>query len=112
MSCLLYTSLYETESFSFYSRKAFDAIRLPAQSPLRSPVVIANPLGEDTSVMRTTALPSIMDIVARNYNARAAECAVFEDATIYLPQGGPDELPREVETVVMAAYGPAWIFLP
>ena len=103
--------LYETESFSFYSRKAFDAIRLPAQSPLRSPVVIANPLGEDTSVMRTTALPSIMDIVARNYNARAAECAVFEDATIYLPQGGPDELPREVETVVMAAYGPAWDIL-
>ena len=103
--------LYETESFSFYSRKAFDAIRLPAQSPLRSPVVIANPLGEDTSVMRTTALPSIMDVVARNYNARAAECAVFEDATVYLPQGGPEELPREVETVVMAAYGPTWDYL-
>ena len=61
--------------------------------------------------MRTTALPSIMDVVARNYNARAAECAVFEDATVYLPQGGPEELPREVETVVMAAYGPTWDYL-
>ena len=38
-------------------------------------VVISNPLGEDTSIMRTTALPSMMDVVARNCNARAAECA-------------------------------------
>ena len=62
-----------------------DAINLPAGDALRDSVVISNPLGEDTSIMRTTALPSVMDNIARNYNARAAECAVFEDATVYLP---------------------------
>ncbi|MEI3014333.1 MAG: hypothetical protein V8T36_06090 [Ruthenibacterium lactatiformans] len=55
--------------------------------PLRNALVISNPLGEDTSIMRTTALPSMMDVIARNYNARAAECALFEDTTTYTPAG-------------------------
>lgn len=103
--------LYEIESFSFYSRKAFDAIHLPEHSRLREAVVISNPLGEDTSIMRTTALPSVMENIARNYHARAAECAVFEDATVYLPQGGPDVLPDEREQVVIAAYGERYHYL-
>ncbi len=111
LNTLVGYGLYEIESFSFYSRKAFDAINLPAGDVLRDAVVISNPLGEDTSIMRTTALPSVMDNIARNYNARAAECAVFEDATVYLPQGGPDVLPDERETVVLAAYGSRWDYL-
>ena len=69
--------LWECENFSFYSAKCFDQSNLPANDPLRNAVVISNPLGEDTSIMRTTALPSVMDVVARNFSARAAECAVF-----------------------------------
>ena len=111
LNTLVGYGLYEVETFSFFSRKSFDAINLPANDPLRNAVVISNPLGEDTSIMRTTALPSVMDVVARNYNARVAECAVFEDATVYLPHGGPDELPEEVESVVLAAYGPAYDYL-
>lgn len=111
LNTLVGYGLYEVETFSFFSRKSFDAINLPANDPLRNAVVISNPLGEDTSIMRTTALPSVMDVVARNYNARAAECAVFEDATVYLPHGGLDELPEEVESVVLAAYGPAYDYL-
>ncbi len=97
--------LYEAETFSFYSRKVFDLICLPEDDALRNAVVISNPLGEDTSIMRTTALPGLLDVIARNYNARAAECAMFEGATVYLPVRGADELPEEVETVVLAAYG-------
>lgn len=97
--------LYEAENFSFYSRKAFDMINLPADDSRRNAVVISNPLGEDTSIMRTTALPSMLEVMARNFNARAAECAMFEDATVYLPKQSPDELPDEVETVVITAYG-------
>ncbi len=111
MNALVGYGLYEIESFSFYSRKAFDAVNLPEGDVLRNAVVISNPLGEDTSIMRTTALPSVMENVARNYNARAAECAVFEDATVYLPQGGPDVLPDERERVVMAAYGARYDYL-
>ena len=35
--------------------------------------------------MRTTALPSVLEVVSRNWGARAAECAVFEQATEYTP---------------------------
>ena len=111
LNTLVGYGLYEVETFSFFSRKSFDAINLPQNDPLRKAVVISNPLGEDTSIMRTTALPSVMDVVARNYNARAAECAVFEDATVYLPHGSPDELPDEVESVVLAAYGQEYDYL-
>ncbi|WP_367925763.1 phenylalanine--tRNA ligase subunit beta [uncultured Ruthenibacterium sp.] len=111
LNTLVGYGLYEVETFSFFSRKAFDAINLPENDPLRNAVVISNPLGEDTSIMRTTALPSVMDVVARNYNARATECAVFEDATVYLPHGGPDELPDEVESVVLACYGQDYDYL-
>lgn len=111
LDALVGYGLYQTESFSFYSRKAFDAVHLPEGDKLRDAVVISNPLGEDTSIMRTTALPSIMEVVARNYNARAAACSVFEDATVYLPQGGPDVLPDEREVLVLAAYGESWDYL-
>lgn len=105
ISALIGYGFYEVETFSFYSRKAFDAIHLPENDALRTPVVISNPLGEDTSIMRTTMLPSIMEVVARNYNARAASCALFEHATVYLPRGDADTLPDEVATVALAAYG-------
>ena len=85
MNALVGYGMYEIETFSFYSRKAFDAVNLPENDPLRNALVISNPLGEDTSIMRTTALPSMMDVIARNCNARAAECALFEDTTTYTP---------------------------
>ncbi|MEG2595459.1 MAG: phenylalanine--tRNA ligase subunit beta, partial [Ruthenibacterium sp.] len=104
--------LYEIETFSFFSRKAFDAVHLPADDVLRHAVVISNPLGEDTSIMRTTALPSMMDVIARNYNARAAECALFEDATVYTPLGeSADVLPLETEKIVLAAFGTHYDYL-
>ena len=49
---------YGILTYSFISPKYFDKIALPADSSLRKTVVISNPLGEDTSVMRTTTLPS------------------------------------------------------
>ena len=48
----------EIETFSFISPSWYDKIRLPADDARRTCVVISNPLGEDTSVMRTTTLPS------------------------------------------------------
>lgn len=97
--------LYECETFSFYGKKAWDNINLPENDPLRRAVVISNPLGEDTSIMRTTAVPSLLDVVARNYNARVEDVAVFENATEYLPAENPDELPTENEKFILAMYG-------
>ena len=58
MNALVGYGMYEIETFSFYSRKAFDAVNLPENDPLRNALVISNPLGEDTSIMRTTRCPA------------------------------------------------------
>ncbi len=94
----------EIITYSFVSPSIFDQIRLPADSPLRNPMRIQNPLGEDTSVMRTTALPSMLDILSRNnaYHNKAAK--LYELAKIYLPVAG-QVLPEEPKILVMASYG-------
>ncbi len=102
--------MYECETFSFYSPKAFDMINLPENSPLRSAVLISNPLGEDTSIMRTTAIPSMMDVVARNYNARTEQVMLFENATEYIPNNDPELLPEEKDKFILAMYGPKYDF--
>ena len=84
----------EIATFSFISPKYFDKINIPANSKLRKAVTIMNPLGEDTSVMRTTILPSICEVLARNYNFRNAECSIFEVGNEYIPVDG-NELPDE-----------------
>ncbi len=111
LNLLVGCGMFEIETFSFYSRKCFDAVNLPENDPLRNALVISNPLGEDTSIMRTTALPSMMDVIARNYNARAAECALFEDTTTYTPNADPNQLPTETETLMLGAYGGKWDYL-
>ncbi len=103
--------LYECETFSFYSRKAWDNINLPADDPLRHAVVIMNPLGEDTSIMRTTAVPSMLEVVARNYNARLPEVALFENPTEYIPGESAEELPTEREKLILAVYGGRYDYL-
>ena len=94
----------QISTFSFVSPKYFDKINLPADSKLRNPVVITNPLGEDTSVMRTTIIPSICEVLARNYNYRNAECAIFELANEYIPVEG-EVLPNEPHRLGMGMYG-------
>ncbi len=84
----------EIETFSFISPKYFDKIALSESSKLRNTVTIMNPLGEDTSVMRTTILPSVLEVVARNYSYRNPECYVFELGNEYIPVEG-EVLPEE-----------------
>ncbi|MBR5409756.1 MAG: phenylalanine--tRNA ligase subunit beta [Clostridia bacterium] len=94
----------EVATYSFVSPKVYDKICLPENSPYRENIVISNPLGEDTSVMRTTALPSMLDVVARNYNNRNLKESFFEIAKVYNPRG-TEELPYEQLTLVLAEYG-------
>ncbi len=96
--------LYESCTFSFMSAKNYDKIRLHPEDQRRRSVVIANPLGEDTSVMRTTLLPSLLDCLARNYNRHGTPTGLFEIARVYLPKK-PDQLPDEPQRVAIAFYG-------
>ncbi|NLA72716.1 MAG: phenylalanine--tRNA ligase subunit beta [Clostridiales bacterium] len=95
---------FEIVTYSFFSPKAYDKILLPPHSEKRNSVTISNPLGEDTSIMRTTALPSLLDALSRNYNNRNKEAFLFELSALYKPNG-KDELPEETEALVAGMYG-------
>ncbi len=94
----------EIITYSFVSPSIFDMIRLPEDSPLRNTMRIQNPLGEDTSVMRTTALPSMLDILSRNNAYHNKQAKLYELAKVYLPQEGK-KLPAEPKFLLMGAYG-------
>lgn len=95
---------YEIATYSFVSPKTLDKINLPADSKLRKNVTIINPLGEDTSVMRTTTIPSMLDILSSNYNNRNEKACLFEISKEYLPVDGK-ELPDEPQRVTLGMYG-------
>ncbi len=105
-AALLSQGMHEIVTYSFFSPKAYDLIRLPEDSPQRRSVRIRNPLGEDTGVMRTTALPSMLEALARNYSrTRGGDCVrLYEIATEYLP-GSADKLPLEKQSVILGMYG-------
>ena len=79
----------EIATFSFISPKEYDKINLPKESPLRNSVVLTNPLGEDTSVMRTSIIPSVLDVLSFNYNNRNEKACLFEIAKALLLPGIP-----------------------
>ena len=96
--------LDQIQTFSFISPKYYDRIALAENSPLRNSIVISNPLGEDTSVMRTTALPSMLEVITRNCNFNNENVMLFENATVYIPTE-EGKLPDENKVVTLGMYG-------
>ena len=94
----------EIITYSFISPTYYDKIDLPKDSPLRDSLKILNPLGEDTSIMRTTTLPSMLEILTRNYNFRNKSAKLYELGRIYLPVEGHD-LPDEPKRLIFGTYG-------
>lgn len=95
---------YEISTFSFVSPKSMDRICIPADSRLRNAVTISNPLGEDTSVMRTSILPSMCEILSKNYRNKNLEVCLFENGSEYIPTE-PDKLPEEPMRLAIGMYG-------
>ena len=94
----------EVMTYSFVSPSSLDKIKVPADSPLRDNYRILNPLGEDTSVMRTTALPSMLGVLSTNLNRRNMEAKLYEMATVYKKQPGK-MLADERTVLTLGAYG-------
>lgn len=92
--------------YSFESPKVFDKLLLPKDSNLRKAVVIANPLGEDFSIMRTISLNGMLTSLATNYNRRNKDVRLYELGNIYLPKELPlSELPDERMQFTLGMYG-------
>jgi len=93
----------EIITYSFISPSYYDKIRMAEDDERRASLKILNPLGEDTSIMRTTILPSMLEIVTRNYNYRNKSVRLYELGKIYRPRA--DGLADEPKVLALGAYG-------
>ena len=94
----------EIITYSFISPTYYDKIRLPEDSPLWKSMKIMNPLGEDTSIMRTTVMPSMLEILTRNYNYRNKEAHLYELGRTYFER--EDGMADEPKHLSLGVYGP------
>lgn len=99
----------EIITYSFISPTYYDKIRWAADDPRRESFKILNPLGEDTSIMRTTTLPSMLEILTRNYNFRNKAVKLYEIGRTY-GLGGKDGLAIESKYLTLGTYGAGTTF--
>jgi len=97
--------LTEIETYSFISPRTYDLLAMKPDDPMRRSVVISNPLGEDTSVMRTTALGSMLETLVRNQAHRNESAALYEMARVYIADEDTSKLPEERTELVIGFYG-------
>ncbi|MGO1469207.1 MAG: phenylalanine--tRNA ligase subunit beta [Tissierella sp.] len=96
----------EVMTYSFISPKTYDKINIDKSSSLREYIKIINPLGEDFSIMRTTLIPTMMDLFSRNYNRSVKNAFAFELGNIFIPKNLPiEELPKEKKILSIGFYG-------
>lgn len=93
----------EIITYSFMSPTCYDKINLPKSSPLRDSLKILNPLGEETSIMRTTMLPSMLEILSRNYNYNNKSVKLYELGKVYFKRA--DGLADEPKRLSLGTYG-------
>ncbi len=92
---LVSNGYFEAITYSFESPSELDNLKIPEDSVLRRQVKISNPLGDDSSVMRTSMIPSMLRIAARNSSRGVQSAKVFESAFVYLPGEDVNVLPEE-----------------
>lgn len=95
----------EAMTYSFESPKVFDKLRLDEDDEMRKAIKIANPLGEDYSIMRTSLIDGMLTSLSVNYNRRNKKAALFELSNIYLSESiPPEKLPDERMTLCAGFY--------
>lgn len=94
--------LNEVMTYSFISPKAYDKINTKEDNYIR----LMNPLGEDYSVMRTTLIPNMMNLLSNNINKGIGSMYAYEIGSIFLAKELPvKELPEERKMVSLGLYG-------
>ena len=66
---------------------------------------ILNPLGEDTSIMRTTTLPSMLEILSRNDHYRNKAVRLYELGRTYFAKNDGSGMADEPKVLSLGAYG-------
>lgn len=101
---LIALGINEIQTYSFVSPKGVDMIKLNESSMKRNFVKLINPLGEENSVMRTTLIPNMIEVLVRNYNRNIPNAAAFEIGRVFLPVEN-EKLPMEPVSFVLGMYG-------
>jgi phenylalanyl-tRNA synthetase beta chain len=99
----LASGMFEIYTFSFASPDIFDKLGLAEDDYRRKSVKIRNPLGEDYSIMRTTALPDMIKVISHNSNRNVEKGAFYEMSHIYHPVDG--RLPLQKTVLTLGMYG-------
>lgn len=98
--------LNEIQTYSFVSPRIFDMIRMPEDSFMRRVVKLINPLGEENSIMRTTLMANMLEVLARNASRNVETAKAFEIGNIFMPKHIPvQELPIEKKVLSLGMYG-------
>lgn len=94
---LVACGLTEVITFSFVNPNVFDRIGLAEDDPRRNVLLLANPMNEDQKALRTTLIPNLLEVAARNFNRRVLDLSVFELGRVFWPaaDGSPNVLPEE-----------------
>ncbi len=108
---LVYSGYFEIYTYSFVSPKVFNSINAPDNSALRQAITLLNPLGEEHSIMRTTLLPNMLDVIGFNLNHKVGDLRLFETSAVYLPKKLPlEELPYENKRIAIGLCGDSMDF--
>ena len=78
----------EVLSQPFAATADFDRLQLPADDARRTALRLANPLSEDEPLLRTTLLPGLLRVLARNVGRGFADVALYEMGTVFRPRPG------------------------
>lgn len=100
---LLACGVDEILTYSFVSKRDLDRIHLPEDSYLRNQVALINPLGEEFSVMRSSLIPNVLDVLSRNFNRKNQSVRIFEMGSVFLPRA--NDLPIERKMLTVGIYG-------
>ena len=104
VNAMISLGLSEISTYSFLSPKQYDKLLLPPNHFLRNSIKILNPLGEETSLMRTTAITSMLEVLSSNYNHKNENAMLFELAKEYILNNNND-LPTEKIKLIAGFYG-------
>ncbi len=113
-STLVDTGLNEVLTYSFISPKAFAKLNLPADNSLCNVLPIKNPLSEEHSVMRTTLLPGLLDVLSKNQSRHANNMAIFETGLVFTPRRNEDggftqpEERKKLAAAIIGCSGSSW----
>lgn len=101
-----YCGFSQGMTYSFESPKVFNKLLLDADDKARQAITIANPLGEDFSIMRTLSLNGMLTSLSTNYNRRNKNVRLYELGNIYIAKSLPlTEQPEERMQFTLGMYG-------